>query len=88
MRRSQVGSSGPLRELHATGDKSVLEFDIDADPWSDPRLYRGDRSISGIQTQELPTRMQGPRFLRPHLDKKLDGAVRNSRSAYYGMKFA
>ena len=77
----------PVAELHATGDKSVLEFDIDDVRGRIP-VFTGASFNLWDPNAGAPYAYARPDVLRPYLAKKLDGAVRHSRSAYYGIKFA
>jgi hypothetical protein len=75
----------PLRELDATGDKSVLEFDTDADRGRIP-VFTGASFNLWDPDAANPYAYAKPQVLRPYLAKKLDGAIRNSRSAYYRLR--
>ncbi|MGQ9406464.1 Eco57I restriction-modification methylase domain-containing protein [Mycolicibacterium gilvum] len=76
----------PATELHATGDKEVLEFDIDA-PRDRIPAYTGAGFNIWDPDAGLPYAYCQPSVLRPYLARKLAGAIRNSRSAYCGAVF-
>lgn len=75
----------PLTELHATGDKSVLEFDTDAARGRVP-VYTGACFNLWDPDAGIPYAYANKALLRSYLKDKLAGAVRNSRSAYHGLK--
>ena len=77
----------PLRELDATNDKRILEFDTDAPRGRTP-VYTG--ACFGIWEPDagIPYAYARPADLRSYLAEKLAGSVRHSRSAYNGLKFA
>jgi hypothetical protein len=76
----------PLSELHATGDKAMLEFDTDTDRDRIP-IYTGASFNLWDPDAGKPYAYARPDVLRPHLAKKLTGAAGNSRSAYNGLVF-
>jgi hypothetical protein len=74
-------------DMNASADSSAMEFDIEAP--------RGRIPIAAGASYNLwdpdagaPFAYGDPRVLRPHLAYKLAGAIRTSRSAYNGLKFA
>lgn len=77
----------PLRELDATNDKRILEFDTDSPRGRTP-VYTG--ACFGIWDPDagIPYAYAQPDDLRTYLADKLAGAVRHSRSAYNGLTFA
>lgn len=77
----------PITELHATGDKAVLEFDTDADRGRIP-VYTGACFNLWEPDAGVPYAYSTKSVLRPYLADKLAGSARLSRSAYNGMKFA
>ena len=74
-------------DINASGDKAVMEFDTDADRGRIPVVAGASYNIWDPDAG-TPFAYAKPMVLRPHLSTKLAGAVRNSRSAYNGMKFA
>lgn len=77
----------PLTELHATGDKSVLEFDTDA-PRGRVPVYTGACFNLWEPDAGVPYAYTEPRVLRQYLKDKLAGSLRHARSAYRGMTFS
>ena len=73
-------------DMNATTDRAVMEFDTDADRGRIP-VFTGASFNLWDPDAGTPYAYARPDVLRPHLAKKLDGAVRNSRSAYYRLKF-
>jgi hypothetical protein len=77
----------PTRELDATNDKKLLEFDIDAPRGRTPVFTGGTFNLwepdAGPLYAYAPTDA-----LRSHLDAKTRRALRSSRSAYFGMALA
>mgnify|MGYP000943709391 CR=1 FL=1 len=76
----------PITELHATGDKAVMEFDVDEakgripiDAGASFNLWSPDY---GTPYAYIPKKV-----LRPYLGAKAETASRNSRSALFGMHF-
>lgn len=76
----------PITELHATGDKEIMEFDVDEakgrmpiDAGASFNLWQPDY---GTPYAYCPKSV-----LRPYLGAKAETASRNSRSALFGMDF-
>lgn len=76
----------PITELHATGDKEIMEFDVDdakgrmpIDAGASFNLWQPDY---GTPYAYCPRNV-----LRPYLGAKAESASRNSRSALFGMHF-
>ena len=74
-------------DMNASGDRSVMEFDTDA-PRDRIPVATGASYNLWNPNAGTPFAYGNPKVLRPHLAKKLAGAVRNSRSAYNGLRFA
>jgi len=74
-------------ELHATGDKGLLEFDVDAARGRIP-AYTGAGFNIWDPDAGAPYGYSKPESLRPHLRAKLDRSSRSARSAYSGTTFA
>ncbi|WP_289020127.1 Eco57I restriction-modification methylase domain-containing protein [uncultured Ornithinimicrobium sp.] len=77
----------PLRELDATGDKKILEFDTE-DAHGRIPVIRGGSINLWAPDAGAPYAYAKPDVLRKHLSTKLSRATRSVRSAYYGMKFS
>lgn len=73
-------------DMNASGDKSVMEFDTDSPQGRIPIVAGASYNIWDPNAG-TPFAYGDPAVLRPHLTTKLSGAVRNSRSAYKGLKF-
>ncbi len=73
-------------DMNASGDKSVLQFDIDRPKGRIPVLAGASYNIWAPDFG-APFAYGSVKVLRDHLTKKLAGGVRNSRSAYHGMSF-
>lgn len=76
----------PATELHATGDKEVLEFDVDQPRGRIP-VYTGAGFNIWDPDAGSPYAYSMPAVLRPYLAHKLASAKRHSRSVYYGAEF-
>lgn len=76
----------PIAELHATGDKALLEFDTDAAHGRIP-VYAGASFNLWDPDFGKPYAYARPEVLRPHLSEKLGRAARQTRSVYAGMRF-
>jgi hypothetical protein len=74
-------------DMNASGDRSVMEFDTDAPRGRIPVVAGASYNLWNPDAG-TPFAYGDPKVLRPHLANKLAGAVRNSRSAYNGLKFA
>jgi len=78
----------PLQgDMNASGDRSVMEFDTEAPRGRIPVVAGASYNLWDPDAG-TPFAYGNPKVLRPHLANKLAGAVRNSRSAYNGLKFA
>jgi hypothetical protein len=76
----------PVTELHASGDKAIMEFDVDEAHGRIP-LYTGAGfnlwdPDAGAAYAYVPAQT-----LRAYLKAKLTSSQRQSRSAYYGLRF-
>jgi len=76
----------PFRELDATGDKSILEFDTDSARERIP-IYSGASFNLWSPDAGSPYAYAKDTVLRQHFKGKLAGAVERARSVYFGMKF-
>jgi hypothetical protein len=76
----------PVTELHATADKSVLDFDTDSARARIP-IYTGASFNLWDPDAGMPYAYANQTVLRKVLKDKLAGSLRRSRSAYLGMKF-
>lgn len=74
-------------DMNASGDRSVMEFDTDAPRGRIPVVAGASYNLWDPDAG-TPFAYGNPKVLRPHLANKLAGAVRNSRSAYNGLRFA
>lgn len=74
-------------DMNASGDRGVMEFDIDAPRRRIPIVAGASYNLWDPDAG-TPFAYGNPKVLRPHLAKKLAGAVQNSRSAYKGLQFA
>lgn len=74
-------------DMNASGDRGVMEFDTEAPRGRIPVVAGASYNIWNPDAG-TPFAYGTPKVLRPHLASKLAGAVRNSRSAYKGLKFA
>jgi hypothetical protein len=76
----------PITELHATGDKAILQFDIDAANGRTPIFTGASFNIwdpdAGSPYAFCPTST-----LRARLSEKLQAGLRSQRSAYSGLSF-
>lgn len=84
--RHQGWELRPATELHATGDKAVLQFDVEeargripVDTGASFNLWNPDFGA--------PYAYADRDVLRPYLEKKLQHIQHNKRSAYYQMQF-
>lgn len=73
-----------IEELDATGDKSLLEFDVDAARDRIPVLAGASYNLWHPDAG-VPYAYAKPSVLRPHLREKLARAVKTTRSAYGGL---
>jgi hypothetical protein len=76
----------PFRELDATNDKSLLEFDTDSARGRIP-IYSGASFNLWSPDAGSPYAYAKEAVLRQHFKSKLAGAVERARSVYFGMKF-
>lgn len=76
----------PFRELDATNDKKLLEFDIEEVKGRIP-VYAGASFNLWDPDAGEPYAYSEPQVLRAHLENKLERAVRTARSAYYRIDF-
>jgi hypothetical protein len=76
----------PLRELDATNDKRVLEFDTDEARDRVP-VFTGASFNVWDPDAGTPYAYAKPGTLRPYLANKLSGSLRHSRSAYHDLSF-
>ncbi|MGW9022632.1 Eco57I restriction-modification methylase domain-containing protein, partial [Leucobacter chromiiresistens] len=76
----------PFRELDATNDKKLLEFDVEEAKGRIP-VYAGASFNLWDPDAGDPYAYSEPLFLRAHLENKLERAVRTARSAYYRVGF-
>jgi hypothetical protein len=76
----------PFRELDATNDKSLLEFDTDSDRGRVP-IYTGASFNLWNPVAGPPYAYAKESVLRRHFEEKLASAVDRARSVYFGMKF-
>jgi Eco57I restriction-modification methylase len=76
----------PVTELHSTADKEIFEFDVHGAHGRLPVLAGASFNLWQPDFGE-PYAYVPARVLRRYLAKKLAGAVRNSRSAYFGLQF-
>lgn len=76
----------PFRELDATNDKSLLEFDTDSDRGRVP-IYTGASFNLWNPAAGPPYAYAKESVLRRHFKEKLASAVDRARSVYFGMKF-
>jgi len=74
----------PLAELHGTGDKAVLEFDVDEPRGRIPVVTGASFNLWNPDAGK-PKAFGRPNVLRPFLEKKLERASRLARSAYFGV---
>lgn len=74
-------------DMNASGDRGVMEFDTDAPRDRIPVVAGASYNLWNPDAG-TPFAYGDPKVLRPHLAKKLVGAVKNSRSAYNGLRFA
>jgi len=73
-------------DMNASGARDVMEFDVDAPRGRVPVVAGASYNIWNPDAG-TPFAYGTPKVLRPYLRAKLDGAVRNSRSAYNGLKY-
>lgn len=76
----------PMTELHATGDKAVMEFDVDEANGRIP-IDAGASFNLWSPDYGTPYAYSPKKVLRPYLGTKAETASRNSRSALFGMHF-
>lgn len=76
----------PATELHATGDKSIMEFDVEESRGRIP-LYTGAGFNLWDPDAGSPYAYVPEKTLRAHLTTKLASSQRQSRSAYRGLGF-
>ena len=74
----------PLAELHGTGDKDVMEFDVD-EPLGRIPVVTGASFNLWNPDAGKPKSFGKPKVLRPFLERKLERASRLARSAYFGV---
>lgn len=74
-------------DMNASGDRGVMEFDTEAPQGRIPVVAGASYNLWDPNAG-TPFAYGTASVLRPHLQKKLNGAVRNSRSAYNGLAFA
>ncbi|WP_420179051.1 Eco57I restriction-modification methylase domain-containing protein [Paenarthrobacter sp. TA1.8] len=74
-------------DLNASSDRRVMEFDTEATRDRIPVVAGASYNLWDPNAG-TPFAYGDPKVLRPHLASKVAGAVRNSRSAYNGLKFA
>jgi hypothetical protein len=76
----------PVTELHSTADKAIYEFDVDQEAGRTAILAGASFNLWDPDYAKPYAYVPGD-VLRPYLKAKLAGAVRNRRSAYFGMAF-
>jgi hypothetical protein len=76
----------PATELHATGDKAIMEFDVDEARGRSP-LYTGAGFNLWDPDAGAPYAYVPVKTLRSYLGEKLASSQRHSRSAYFGLTF-
>ncbi len=74
-------------DMNASGDRGVMEFDTESARGRIPIVAGASYNIWAPDAGS-PFAYGDPEVLRPHLTTKLASAVRHSRSAYNGLKFA
>lgn len=74
-------------DMNASADRNVMEFDTEAPRGRIPVVAGASYNLWNPDAG-TPFAYGNPKLLRPHLANKLARAVRNSRSAYNGLKFA
>ncbi|MGV7608589.1 Eco57I restriction-modification methylase domain-containing protein [Mycobacterium kansasii] len=74
-------------ELHSTNDRSLYDFDLTKSAGRTPVLAGASFNLWNPDAAE-PYAYAVTRALRKHLTEKLSSQLRQSRSAYFGMKFA
>ena len=75
----------PVRDLDASGDKGLLEFDIDTARGRVPVLTGASIYLWSPDSGD-PYAYASSKTLRAHVEKKVAASVRHPRSAYFGMK--
>lgn len=86
-RADPVWAFRPFRELDASNDKALLQFDTDEAEDRIP-VYAGASFNLWAPDAGTPYAYADPGTLRAHLSKKLQGAISSPRSAFFGLKFA
>lgn len=76
----------PVTDLHATGDKSLMEFDTDESRGRIPILTGASFNLWDPDAG-APYAYSATSNLRSHLEMKLQRAVKSAKSPYKGLKF-
>jgi hypothetical protein len=77
----------PIAELHATQDKDMFEFDVDADRGRIPVVTGASFNLWNPDFGN-PYAYARPEVLRPALVEKLGRLVQHQRSAHFGLEHA
>jgi hypothetical protein len=76
----------PATDLHATGDKALLEFDVDESAGRTPVLSGASFTLWDPDLGK-PYAYADPDKLKAQLLKKLESGKKSRRSAYFGLQF-